>query len=118
MTSIEIKKDETREFNTVVLLIDGFEKGFFTVASEGLYAFRVENVNIDTDLRGKGFYKMLITAAFNIFNIDTLRSSSRNHNSNPVYEYWCGQELANDDTVFIQLENETLVFTVDTYVED
>lgn len=111
-------ENENYGFPAIELIIDGIVRGSFEVANEGFGSFRIENVVIDSEYRGKGFYKMLIIAAFNMFSIDTLRSDNRNEKSNPCYEKWCGQDLCENETVFIQRDGEQLIFTVDAYVED
>lgn len=108
MNNINITKEDSK----VVLEIGCEKVAFLKVANEGFGSYRIENIEIDEEYRGRGFYKMLLIAAFNIFGIDTLRSDNRNHNSNPIYCKWTNSDISGDDQVYIQLCGESLEFTV------
>ena len=111
MTTFNFSSDN---FQKVTLEIDGQYAGQITVASEGGNNFRIEDVEVEKEYRGKGFYKALIIAAFNLFDIKTLRSENRNYRSNPVYQHWTGNEdLGENENVWISIDGETLSFDID-----
>ena len=110
MNTIQFSKVEGEQ--KVEMHIDGEYAGFFEVSSEGIGDFRIEDVEIEAEYRGKGLYKAMIIATFNILKISTLRSENRNYKSNPAYEKWVGEELDYQTPVWITLNGEKLEFTL------
>lgn len=71
---------------------------------------QIEYVEILTEYRGKGFYKMLLISSLQ--EVDELVSNDRNKYSNSAYRKWMNDEnLGSEDTVYITLSDESLNFT-------
>ena len=96
--------------NTIEMTINGEQVGTFSVQSEGAGDYVVGKVLINKEYQNKGYYKLLITAAFKLLNIKTLRSDTRNIKSNPIYEFWTGENLEFDTPVWITYVNNKLNF--------
>ena len=109
METIEFCKEGN---NKVELVVNDIVCGWLTVCDEGYNSYRMNKVSIDESFRGCGFYKMLIEKAFKFFNIECLRSYERNTKSNPIYCHWTGEDLYEEQEVYITMENGNLVFTV------
>ena len=96
--------------NTIEMTINGEQVGTFSVQSEGAGDYVVGKVLINKEYQNKGYYKLLITAAFKLLNIKKLRSDTRNIKSNPIYEFWTGENLEFDTPVWITYVNNKLNF--------
>jgi ribosomal protein S18 acetylase RimI-like enzyme len=99
----------TRSERTVKLTVDGEEVGHIEVADLG-GAYYIEDVNIDPQFRGRGFYKMLLIAVFQLFGAEMLVSNNRSDTANFCYEKWTGQELERTQEVTIGLYGEQIEF--------
>ena len=98
--------------NKAELFVDGVFAGFIELSDEGCGTFRIENTEIEDQYRGKGLYRVLISGAFDVFGASVIRSAERNINSNWCYRNWTGNdELDQNAVVWIEKNNETLVFT-------
>ncbi|WP_077920391.1 hypothetical protein [Spirosoma sp. 209] len=99
---------------TISLLIDGEKQGQLVIARTGTYnQYAIDGVEINPAFRGMGFYRQLLMNALNMVSgCDSLLSAERNIDSNPVYQYWTGKELAVSDKVEISIYRDTLEFDV------
>ena len=71
---------------------------------------QIEYVEILTEYRGRGFYKILLISSLQ--EVSELISTDRNKYSNPSYKKWINDEnLGNEDTVYITLNGESLNFS-------
>ena len=105
----EVIKNQVVAFSS-----DNFEIGALTVASEGFGAYRIEMIQINERFKGKGYYRQILSAAFDLLKIDTLYSFNRNELSNPIYKAWTGDDtLSGQKRVWIEKLNDVLCFTID-----
>jgi GNAT superfamily N-acetyltransferase len=71
----------------------------------------IEYVEIFKEYQGKGFYKMLLKAAFELnSSLDMLLSKDRNEDSNPIYQKWLGFEFGFRRHVTISICDNELIF--------
>lgn len=99
--------NEGVDHSEIFLMVDDKCAGFIRVNNEDGH---IEYVEIYPEYRGKGFYKMLLIAAFNLGGYDVLVSNDRNKMSNVAYEKWSGQSIPKEDTIEILLDGENLKF--------
>lgn len=102
-------ENEGVNHSEVFVMVDGKCAGFLRVNNENGH---IEYVEIYSNYRGKGFYKMLLIAAINLTGLDTLHSNDRNQMSNLAYEKWLGQSLPKEYDVFISVIDEQLNFSL------
>ena len=105
----EVIKNQVVAFSS-----DSFEICVLTVASEGFGVYRIENIQINDRFKGKGYYRQVLSAAFDLLKMDTLYSFNRNELSNPIYKFWTNDEtLSSEKRVWIEKINGVLCFTID-----
>ena len=107
------KIEYIKEGNKILLLIDNELAGHLQVSDQGCGEYNIEYVLIEKNFRGKGFYKCLLIRAFSLFSIYSLTSFNRNCYSNPIYENWTGEDLDEKEYIYISIEDEKLVFTLE-----
>ena len=114
MATLEIKSIEFKlEEKEVQLFVNGEQAGFLALSSLG-GAYQIEEVEIEKQFRGMGFYKQLLIAGLQMKKADMLISNCRNYNSNPIYASWTGNEdLDKDRQVNVYLSGESLCFDID-----
>lgn len=84
----------------VELIIDGEVKGRIEVSEACL-----EWIELDEDVRGKGFYSQLVFHALTLTTLDSLMSNNRNEDSNGAWEHWLGMELDYTDECYVCIDN-------------
>ena len=100
-----------KEYLFVYLNIGGVLVGELKIDEEDGH---IEFVEIQPDFKGKGFYKMLLLAGLQ--EVPELYSDDRNVFSNPAYKHWTNDNLLScEDTVYIEIENESLKFQIGKY---
>jgi len=99
--------------DTICLQVNGTDAGYicFNNINENIVA-HIEDVQIEREFRGRGYYRMLLTAIFNLAGYDVLFSDNRNSSSNPIYEKWTGSELEDDQPIEIRLDGEDFEFDI------
>lgn len=96
----------------VTAYVDSTEIGHisFTNFNDDIVA-HIEHIQISEEYRGRGIYKMLLSALFNLTSYSVILSDCRNEYSNKTYKNWLNIETLNDnDQVEIRLENDTFYF--------
>jgi len=95
--------------NRIEATMDRLLVGYIQVSDLG-GAYYIEDVRIQPKFQGRGYYKMLLLAVFQLTGAEMLVSNNRSDTANFCYEKWTGQELEKNQEVTIGLYGEHLQF--------
>ena len=102
----DVDDDREQEYLSIIVRIDGKYAGELLVNEDNN---EIRNIEIPTEYRGRGLYKMLLTAALQ--ELSELISTDRNKFSNPCYMKWMNTtSLSNTQKVVITLDGEEIFF--------
>ena len=97
----------TYENQTCTMFINQIEAGHIELGGEEIMYSEIEE-----EFRGKGYYSMLLIAAFNMSESYVLYSYNRNEFSNPCYEKWVNTDLEETETLVICVDDEKLNISI------
>ena len=106
--------ENSEDNDNITAYIDSAEIGHisFTNFNDNIVA-HIEHIQISEEYRGRGMYKMLLSALLNITSYSVILSDCRNGYSNKIYKKWLNAEnLDDNDKVEIRIEDEKFYFEI------
>lgn len=94
------------ENKTYWLNINGNEAGFLTAGEGSDDCRQIGEVEFYSGFKGKGLYRILLTAILQISGIEQFYSDNRNETSNAIWEHWTSMELDYEDMCYVDLNTD------------
>jgi hypothetical protein len=98
MESLRLEKTDCQEYEIY--------QGKDLVAEVQMEDEYLGTVTIESDFRGKGYYRRILTLLISSGERDHLYSNNRNGNNDYIYERWVGKELECTDEILIELNSK------------